>query len=156
MTRKQSSLFPDSDTSDTLNVLRDLDRAEAEPLAFKIIISNPADATTSGTGPAGAKIFRTLWALKKDGQSEDTLTAKGQRLKYLAKHVDLDDPEAVKGYIANQSNWSNAYKQGVAYAYNSYVETNDLQWTLPHFRIEDRLPKIPTEDRIARANTLNC
>ena len=37
MTRKQSSLCPDSDTSDTLNVLRGLDRAEAEPLALKII-----------------------------------------------------------------------------------------------------------------------
>lgn len=37
MTHKQSSLFPDSDTSDTLNVLRGLDRAEVEPLAIKII-----------------------------------------------------------------------------------------------------------------------
>lgn len=37
MTHKQSSLFPDSDTSDTVNVLRGLDRAEVEPLAFKII-----------------------------------------------------------------------------------------------------------------------
>ncbi|MDH5460726.1 MAG: hypothetical protein OEX09_00650, partial [Candidatus Bathyarchaeota archaeon] len=42
----------------------------------------------------------------------------------------------------------NAYKQGVAYAYNSYVKANGLQWSLPHFRIEDRLPKIPTEERI--------
>ena len=37
MTYKQNSLFPDSDTLDTLNVLRDLDRSEVEPLAFKII-----------------------------------------------------------------------------------------------------------------------
>jgi len=62
--------------------------------------------------------------------------------------VDLDDPEAVKGFIAGQSNWSNAYRQGVAYAYNSYVLANGLQWTLPRFRIEDRLPRIPTEERI--------
>ena len=62
--------------------------------------------------------------------------------------MDLDDPEAVKGYIANQSRWSNAYKQGVAYAYNSYVKANGLQWILPRFRIEDRLPRIPTEERI--------
>lgn len=44
MTRKQSSLCPDFDTSDKLNVLRGLDRAGAEPLAFKINSSNPADA----------------------------------------------------------------------------------------------------------------
>ena len=36
MTRKQSSLFPDSDKPSTLNVLRGLERAEVEPLAFKI------------------------------------------------------------------------------------------------------------------------
>ena len=59
MTRKQSSLFPDFDTSDKLNVLHGLYRAEVEPLAFKIISSNPADPTTRATGPAGAKIFQT-------------------------------------------------------------------------------------------------
>jgi integrase len=62
--------------------------------------------------------------------------------------VDLDNPEEVKGYIANQGNWSNAYRQGVAYAYNSYVQANGLQWTLPRFRIEDKLPRIPTEEKI--------
>ena len=36
-THKQSSLFPDSDKPSTLNVLRGLERAEVEPLAFKII-----------------------------------------------------------------------------------------------------------------------
>jgi len=62
--------------------------------------------------------------------------------------VDLDDPEAVKGFIASRTSWSNAYKQGVAYAYNSYVEVNGLNWSLPHFRVEDKLPKIPTEEKI--------
>ena len=117
-------------------------------MAFKISSSNPADPTTRRTGPAAARIFQTLWELKKDGYSEDTLKAKGQRLRFLAKHVDLDDPEAVKGFIANRPGWSNAYRQGVAYAYNSYVKANGLQWSLPHFRIEDRLPRIPTEEKI--------
>jgi integrase len=113
----------------------------------KVVGSNPADPTTRGTG-AGAKIFRTLWELKKGGQSEDTLKAKGDRLRYLARRVDLDDPEEVKGFIASRPGWSNAYRQGVAYAYHSYVQANGLQWTLPHFRIEDRLPRIPTEEKI--------
>ncbi len=114
----------------------------------KVVGSNPADPTTRRTGAATAKIFQTLWKLKKNGQSEDTLRAKGDRLRYLAKHVNLDDPDAVKGYIASQSRWSNAYRQGVAYAYNSYVRANGLKWNLPHFRIEDRLPRIPTEEKI--------
>ena len=38
MTGKQTSLFPKhSDTSEALNVLRNLDRSEVEPLAFKIV-----------------------------------------------------------------------------------------------------------------------
>ena len=123
-------------------------RSRDELFRVKVVGSNPADPTTARTGPAAAKIFKTLWELKKDGQSEDTLRAKGDRLKFLAKHVDLDDPEAVKGFIANRPGWSNAYRQGVAYAYNSYVKANGLQWSLPHFRIEDRLPRIPTEERI--------
>jgi DNA polymerase (family 10) len=37
MTHKQTALFPNSDTSDTFNVLRGLERAEIEPFALKII-----------------------------------------------------------------------------------------------------------------------
>jgi integrase len=62
--------------------------------------------------------------------------------------VNLDDPETVKEHIAKQTEWSNAYKQGVAYAYNNYVKINELQWSLPYFRAEDKLPKIPTEEKI--------
>jgi len=114
----------------------------------EVVGSNPAGPTTRRTDPTKARIFKTLWELRKRGQSEDTLRAKDHRLRFLAKHTNLDDPEAVKGYIANQARWSNAYKQGVAYAYNSYVKANDLRWTLPHFRIEDKLPRIPTEEKI--------
>jgi len=119
-----------------------------ELFRVKVVGSNPAGPTTGRTGPARAKIFATLWELKKRGFSDITLEVKGERLRYLAKHVNLDDPEAVKGFIANQTGWSNAYKQGVAYAYNSYAEVNGLRWSLPHFRVEDRLPKIPTEEKI--------
>jgi len=37
MAHKQRSLFPESEKSGALNVLRGLDRAEVEPLAFKIV-----------------------------------------------------------------------------------------------------------------------
>jgi hypothetical protein len=61
---------------------------------MKVVGSNPADPTTRGTGAANAKIFKTFWELKKGGQSEDTPQTKGDRLRYLAKRVDLDDLEA--------------------------------------------------------------
>jgi hypothetical protein len=121
-----------------------------ELFRVKVVGSNPAGPTTSRTGPADARerIFNTLWALRKEGYSDITLKVKGERLRYLARHTNLDDPEAVKWYIATRTSWSNAYKQGVAYAYNSYVKVNGLNWSLPHFPVEDKLPKIPTEERI--------
>jgi hypothetical protein len=36
----------------------------------------------------------------------------------------------------------------MAYAYNNYVKINGLRWSLPHFRVEDKLPKIPTDENI--------
>lgn len=60
------------------------------------------------------------------GYSEPALKAKGERLRYLIKLVDLDDPEEAKEYIASQTSWSKPCKQGVAYVYSNYVETNGL------------------------------
>ena len=119
-----------------------------ELFRVKVVGSNPAGPTTSRTGPAAAKIFGTLWELKKRGYCDTTLKTKGERLRFLARHVSLDDPEAVKGFIANQTGWSNGYKQGVAYAYNNYAKINGLPWSLPYFRVEDKLPRIPTEEKI--------
>lgn len=72
----------------------------------EVVGSNPAGPTTRRTGPARAKIFATLWELKKRGFSDITLKVKGERLRFLEKHVNLDDLEAVKGFIAIRTNWS--------------------------------------------------
>jgi len=122
--------------------------AEDEPFRVEVVGSNPAGPTTRRTDPIEAKIFNTLWALKKNGYSEATLKAKEERLRYLANPVNLDDPEAVKECVANQTHWSNAYKQGIAHAYNNYAKINSLQWNLPHLRVEDKLPEIPAEEKI--------
>jgi len=49
----------------------------------EVVGSTPAGPATRPTDPAAAKIFRTLWTLKKAGYSEDTLKAKGHRLRYM-------------------------------------------------------------------------
>lgn len=36
----------------------------------------------------------------------------------------------------------------MAYAHNSYGQINGLSWSLPHFRVKDKLPRIPTEEKI--------
>ena len=44
--------------------------------------------------PCEAKILKTLIKLKALGKSESTLRFVSDRLKYLARHVDLDNPES--------------------------------------------------------------
>lgn len=47
------------------------------------------------------KIFKVLWELKKRGYAEKTIEGYFKRLKMLSKHIDLDNSEAVKAFIAN-------------------------------------------------------
>ena len=45
------------------------------------------------------KIINTLFHLKNIGKSESSIQGLFHRLSYLAKHVDLDDPHAVKQFL---------------------------------------------------------
>jgi len=65
--------------------------------------------------------LNVLWELKKRGYAEKTIEGYSKRLKMLGKHIDLDNPENVKVFIANQAHWSNAYKESCVNAYTHYV-----------------------------------
>jgi len=67
------------------------------------------------------KVFGALWMLKKEAYAELTIEAVGKGIKHIAKHVDLDDPEAVKGFI---------------------------EWDKPFYERYDKLPRIPQEKQI--------
>ena len=102
--------------------------------------SYPAEITTSPT-------FLTLWHMKKNAYEETTIKATAKRLKHLAKHTDLTDPEAVKTYIATKQ-CSNAYKESLAEAYNLLIKANNGKWEKPFYKRYDKLPKIPTEEKL--------
>ena len=57
--------------------------------------------------PWTQKIFNILWDLEK--RLLRTLMKLGRRLKFLAKHINLDNTELVREFIAN-SKYSNGYK----------------------------------------------
>jgi len=97
--------------------------------------------------PRLEKVFSVLWMLKREGYAETTILAVGKRLRHLANHVDLDDPEAVKEFIANK-NYSNGYKESLAEAYDHYVKCHGLSWKKPFFKRYEQLPKLPTEEQI--------
>ena len=93
--------------------------------------SNPVPSTRSEPRSFSEKVFNVAWNLKSNGYSSRTIEGISKRLKMLAKRTDLDNPEGVKSYIANQETWSNAYKECVVNAYVHYVRMYALCWEKP-------------------------
>jgi len=93
--------------------------------------------------------------LKKEGYADSTLKAYDSRLRGLARHVDIDDPEDVKAYIASKGIWTNAFKEGVAKVYNHYVRYNGLSWRKPNYKYSRKLPYIATTEQINKIIS-NC
>jgi integrase len=93
------------------------------------------------------KIFATLWYMKREGYAESYINAVSKRLRHLAKYVSLDNPEMVKDYIASKQ-CSPAFKETLVEAYDLYVKANGMHWSKPYYKRYDKLPKIPTEEKI--------
>ena len=86
--------------------------------------------------------------MKNRGYSERTLKGYSKRLKYLAKHANLDDPDSVKRFIACQEGWSNSYKECVVNAYVHYVRFYGLDWVKPNYKRSARLPNVPSSEHV--------
>ena len=117
------------------------------PGACEAVGSNPTDPTRTEPYSIESLIFNTLWEMKKNGYSEETIKTTSQRLKRLVQNVNFNDPEEVKGWIANHQ-CSVGYKCGLVDCYDRYVKFNDLQWSKLNYKREDSLIKLPTEERI--------
>jgi integrase len=86
--------------------------------------------------------------MKKDGYAESTIKGTGKRLRMMTRHgVNIDDPEAVKEYIAAKES-SNGYKEVLCDAYDRYVKYNDLEWRRPRYQRDDQPPYVPTEEEV--------
>ena len=107
--------------------------------------SNPTPRTKDE--PYALRIFQVLWQLKKDGYSENTIDPIGKRLRNLAKHTDLDNPETVKEFIA-KAEWSNGYKCNIVNAYNHYAKFHGLSWQIPTYQRAYSIKKLPLESNI--------
>jgi len=70
-------------------------------------------------------VFETLWYLKKEAYADSTIKAVNKRLKHLDRHSNLDDPENVKGFIANKK-CSQGYKESLIETYDYYARANGL------------------------------
>jgi integrase len=85
--------------------------------------------------------------LKKLGRKESTLIAISRKLRYLARNVDLAQPEKVKEFIANL-NCSDGHKDNLVDIYSHYASFYGIQWVKPRYMREERVIKVPREEDI--------
>jgi len=97
--------------------------------------------------PISERIVNLLLQLQRDGLAETTLKPMGRRLRSLSRFVDLDKPEEVKQFIADQ-NWSASYKSNMVHAYGHYIKFCGLSWVRPNYKRTERIRKVPREEQI--------
>jgi len=85
--------------------------------------------------------------LKSDCRKDSTVVPTLKRLKFLARNVDINDPEKVKEFIASQ-NYTDGYKDNLIDAYCHFCRFYGIQWTKPKYMREERITKVPKEEDI--------
>ncbi len=115
------------------------------------IADNVARAThivSNGDITQTNNLFNYSWYLKKNGLSESTIKTYTKMLRTLFKRgADLEDPENVKGYIAEQP-WDPKRKQNAVNAYNHHVKMNNRTWIKPRYKELSKPIFIPKESEI--------
>jgi len=85
--------------------------------------------------------------MKKQAYEDTTIKATAKRLKHLQKNCHLADPESVKLYVANKK-CSNGFKETLIETYDIFMRSIGQKWNKPFYERYDKLPKIPTEEKI--------
>jgi integrase/recombinase XerD len=85
--------------------------------------------------------------MKKEAYANSTIGAVAKRLRYLLKNCLLDQPEIVKGFVA-QKDCSNSFKETLVEAYDLFCRANGIIWKKPFYDRYDKLPKIPSEEKL--------
>jgi len=93
------------------------------------------------------KLFEYAWHLQKKGRTEETITSRIRRLKGLAKHCNLLDPESVKETLAKRK-LRNSTKAITVSVYNDFLKFLGLKWDPPEYKAERSIPFIPLEREI--------
>jgi integrase len=107
----------------------------------------PFQKKNSQSSAKNGKIIEVLWELKKTGRAEATIRNIGKVLHVLERHCNLDNPEAVRTWIATADK-SDGYKRNLCSSYEHYTRQHGLTWKKPKYRESAKMPKIPQENKI--------
>jgi integrase len=91
--------------------------------------------------------LNVLVKMKNNGKSDYTIKFADKALTYISKHTDLNNPEAVKQFIANLQ-FTTGYKRNLCLVYNKYCQYYGIQWDMPTYRQESKAIKIPTREKL--------
>jgi integrase len=115
---------------------------------------NLSTVETREGGLAGAtadtkgKLVEYLFSLKKQGRSDHTIKAHRKVLTRLSNHgANIREPESVKAIIAKENVAANTKAHYVG-IYTVFARWSNLQWNPPKYRVNRKLPFIPTENEI--------
>ena len=87
--------------------------------------------------------------LHNNGKAKASIIATNNQLKHLQRFADLSKPETVKIFIANKTT-SNSYKLKLCQAYNFYCKHYKIEWTMPKYKAQAKMPKLPTEQQLLK------
>ena len=107
-------------------------RRPAEP---QIVGSNP---TRPATTPA---IFPYVQYLQKEGFKPQTIESHSKILRFLSKYVPLNDPEAVRLFVANQ-HVSSGRKENEVDVFSGFGKYHEIAFSESRYSREETLPFI--------------
>jgi integrase len=94
------------------------------------------------------KIIEYLWHLNKEDRKPLTIQGRRKVLTRLLKHgADLLQPESVKETITKEQVCTNTKSNYVA-CYDSFAKWLGIQWQPLHYRLERKIPWLPTESEL--------
>ena len=91
--------------------------------------------------------MNVLIKAQTDGLSDCTIEWIDKALTYLSKHADLNNPEAVKHYIARIQS-GNGYKHNLSLAYDKYCRYYQIEWHPTYYKRTSKPIRIPTKEQI--------
>jgi integrase len=93
--------------------------------------------------------------MKNNNKAESTIKFTDKSLTFISRHANLNDPEAVKQFIANLQT-SSSYKRNLIVAYNQYCKHYQIQWQMPYYEQTPQEIKLAPREKllmlIANAN----
>jgi integrase len=87
--------------------------------------------------------------MKNDGYPDSTINSTVKRLRNLAAESNLREPNTVKALLAEKK-VSDGFKSNLCDAYGHFLDCHGLAWTIPRYKREKDLPRVPSTENVER------